>query len=160
MTTLIGGSMLFPNYYLVRKNQVNDFNTLWEHLGFQTQTTPEETFNVRADLIEEKERFVLSMEIPGIKEEDINLEYKDGVLTISGERKLMKKADEGEQDVRTHFQELNYGKFKRSFRLGDSISDENITATLEQGVLAINIPKRAEKKSKIITISKDKVGAH
>ncbi len=152
--------MLFPNYYLVRKNQVNDFNTLWEHLGFQTQTTPEETFNVRADLIEEKERFVLSMEIPGIKEEDINLEYKDGVLTISGERKLMKKADEGEQDVRTHFQELNYGKFKRSFRLGDSISDENITATLEQGLLAINIPKRAEKKSKIITISKDKVGAH
>lgn len=76
-------------------------------------------------------------DLPGVKKEDISVETKDNVLTISGERK---HKDEVNKDDYYKL-ESSYGKFIRSFTLPDGVDAENINASCENGVLEVVIPK-------------------
>ncbi len=98
----------------------------------------------QVDLIEEKDHYRIEMAAPGMKPEDFDIEYCDGVLTISGERKMEKK--EGD-DTTYHRVETFYGKFSRSFMLPEDAQGNKITAEYENGILKIRIPKD-KKKSK------------
>ena len=80
---------------------------------------------------------MLEAEIPGVDKEDINLEYKDDILTISVERKE-EVNDERENYIR---KERRYGSFKRAFYV-DNVDEENIKAKFKNGVLKIKLPKK------------------
>ena len=83
-----------------------------------------------------------------MEEKDVKVEYDNGVLTISGERKEDKK-----QDKENYFrQEICYGKFSKSFRFGDSVNEEDIKANFKSGVLEITLPKKEQKKPKQIPL--------
>lgn len=82
----------------------------------------------------------LEVDLPGVKKEDINVDVKDNVLTINGERNF--KEEVKEEDY--YKVETSFGKFTRSFNLPDSVDVENITANSDNGVLEINIPKKAK----------------
>lgn len=92
----------------------------------------------------------VEVDLPGVKKEDINVDLKDDVLTISGERKT--KSEINEKDY--YKQECSYGKFQRSFTLPDDTDVENIEANSEDGVLEVVIPKlkKTEKESKKIEV--------
>ena len=92
----------------------------------------------------------VEVDLPGVKKEDINVDLKDDVLTISGERKT--KSEINEKDY--YKQECSYGKFQRSFTLPDDTDVENIEANSEDGVLEVVIPKlkKVEKESKKIEV--------
>ncbi|WP_373072338.1 Hsp20/alpha crystallin family protein [Sulfurimonas sp.] len=79
----------------------------------------------------------IDVDLPGVKKDDIKVDIKDNVLTISGERTL--KSEVKEEDY--YKIETSFGKFQRSFTLPDSIDTESITASAEDGVLEIVIPK-------------------
>ncbi|MBD3798262.1 MAG: Hsp20/alpha crystallin family protein, partial [Campylobacterales bacterium] len=87
-------------------------------------------------------------DLPGVDKKDINVDIKDGVLTISGERKF--KEEVNEKDF--YKMESFYGKFQRSFSLPDDIDNDKIDANTENGVLNVFIPKSAPKESKKIEI--------
>ena len=95
--------------------------------------------------------YKVSMDLPGIKKNDIEVNVSDGVLTISGERKLNKDY----QDSNYIWQEANYGSFKRSFELDHMIQEDKIKAQFKDGVLSLTVPKVEEVKpiSKNIAIS-------
>ena len=92
----------------------------------------------------------VEVDLPGIKKEDIDVDVKDNIVTISGERKTKKEVSEEDY----YKVESAYGKFERSFSLPENVDIENIHAESEDGVLEVVIPKlqEAEKQSKKIEI--------
>ena len=84
-----------------------------------------------------------------MKKEDINLEFSDGAVTLSGERKY----EEPAAGVEYHRAERVTGKFLRSFSLPQTIKQEDIRATYRDGILEIHIPKADEAKARQIAIS-------
>ena len=92
----------------------------------------------------------VEVDLPGVKKEDIHVDLKDGVLTISGERKTKKEVKEKDY----YKKESSYGKFQRSFTLPDNTDAENIEANSQDGVLEVVIPKvqRSKKETKKINI--------
>jgi len=100
------------------------------------------------DIIETKDNYVLKLEVPGMKKEDVNIELKANVLTIKGERKEEKEIKEENY----HRIESFSGTFSRSFTMPDNIDSQNVSASMKDGVLELKIAKAEDKKSKSIAI--------
>jgi len=100
------------------------------------------------DIKEEKDRFVLHADVPGVKREDIDITMEDGILSIRGERLLEEVQEEGEYKRI----ERAYGSFYRRFSLPDTADAENISARSNEGVLEVVIPKRESVKPRRIEI--------
>lgn len=99
--------------------------------------------------IEEKENcFLISMDIPGMKKEDFDIQVNDEVLTISGTRKQERKAEEKGFSRSERFT----GKFERAFSLGEKVYVKKIEASYEEGVLKVLIPREKEVKPEVIKI--------
>jgi HSP20 family protein len=100
------------------------------------------------DLVESDEAFVLKADLPGLAEEDVELEVEDGVLTVSGER-AAEHATEREGFVRV---EREFGAFRRSLTLPDGVDPEQVTARFDKGVLEVRIPKPENRKPRKVAI--------
>jgi HSP20 family protein len=101
------------------------------------------------DILESRDAYLIRAELPGMKKEDINLELRDGAVTLSGERKF----DEPAAGVEYHQAERVSGKFFRSFYLPQTIKQEDMKATYLNGILEIHVPKADEAKPRQIAIS-------
>ncbi|MBO6522357.1 MAG: Hsp20/alpha crystallin family protein [Balneolaceae bacterium] len=141
---------------LIKYNRPNtdvfsrNFNDIVDEF-FNNATTNyrKDNFMPSVDVSETDEQFEVSVELPGLKKEDIKVDLEKGRLTISGERKF-KNEEEGKN---FHRVETQYGKFSRSFYLPDSIHEDSITAKYEDGILNISIKKSEEKVKKQIEIA-------
>jgi HSP20 family protein len=102
------------------------------------------SMNVRED----NDNFNISVELPGLSKDDVNLTLKDGTLTIEGERKQEEEKEGGNY----HRVERRYGKFLRSFKLPMHVQDDKIEATFKDGILNIMLPKAEEVKPKQIEV--------
>jgi HSP20 family protein len=100
------------------------------------------------DLVETEEHLVLRADLPGLSEEDVALEIKDGVLTLSGER----KAEHEEKSEGFYRVERSFGGFSRSLTLPQGIDAEQVAAEFNNGVLEVRIPKPAERKPHRVAI--------
>ncbi|GAB2529821.1 hypothetical protein GCM10027189_06610 [Rufibacter soli] len=98
-------------------------------------------FTPAVDLWETQAGYELEMALPGLKKEELSVEFQEGVLTVSGTRALEKT----DQERKYHRVENLYGAFKRSFKLPEHVDGSAIEAQLENGVLRLSIPKVAEK---------------
>jgi HSP20 family protein len=100
------------------------------------------------DIYEDKDKFTLKIDLPGIKKEDVKISYTNGNLNISGER-----VQESEnKDAKCHRMEKSYGKYFRSFSLPELIQADKINAEFNNGQLTITVPKAEEAKPKEIEI--------
>ena len=100
------------------------------------------------DIIEEKDRFVLRADVPGVNAEDIDVSMDNGVLSISGERHAIAPADDtGVQRI-----ERATGRFLRRFTLPDTANAENISAKNSNGILEVVIPKAPEIQARRIEV--------
>jgi len=103
------------------------------------------------DVYDEKDSFVVSAELPGMKKEEINISLHDGALTISGERKHERENKEGE----TFRSERYFGKFQRSVSLPALVDTSKVKASYKDGILTVHLPKAEEAKPKQIEVSVD-----
>lgn len=101
------------------------------------------------DLMDAGEEYLLTAEIPGVKPEDVELEFVDGVLTLRG----TKKAEYEVKEKKYHLFERGYGVFERAFRLPPSIEAEAIKAEFKDGIVTIKIPKANAALAKKIEIA-------
>ncbi len=94
------------------------------------------SISMKTDVKENEREYILTAEMPGFDKSEIDIEVNNDVLTIKGKR------DEHYSEEREGYlrKERNYGSFKRSFRL-DNIKDDNITASYENGILKLILPK-------------------
>ena len=105
------------------------------------------TWSPVVDILETESDLVVRAELPGIKQQDIDIEVTSESLTIRGERKF----DEATKDQYLRV-ERPYGPFQRSFTIGVPVQSDKVRATYNQGVLEITIPKAEEVKPKKIPI--------
>ena len=113
-------------------------------------------FVPRFDIKEAKNTYVLKADLPGVREEDVQVSLNGNLLAVSGKREEEHR-EEGEQYYTV---ERSCGTFSRSFVLPDGIDGDNISADLKGGVLTIQIPKRPEAQPKKIALSRsDSSGA-
>lgn len=94
----------------------------------------------RFDLKETDDAFVLEADLPGVKEEDLDVSLEGSALTISGERK-QERREEGD---RVHLYECSYGSFARTFQVPEGVERDAIQAELKEGVLTLRLPKKSE----------------
>ena len=102
------------------------------------------------DIYEDESQLVLTAEVPGLSDKEVEIKIEDNVLTIQGERKLEKET----REENYHRIERAYGSFYRSFTLPNYIDEDKIKAEDENGVLKITMPKKAELKPRKVKIVK------
>lgn len=100
------------------------------------------------DIYDTEDNYVLKMEIPGYGKDDVNIEFKDSILYVSGEKK-----EEVVEDARLYRSERRTGKFARSFKLPRDIDGKKIDAKLKNGLLELKVAKPEEKKPRNIPIN-------
>jgi HSP20 family protein len=105
------------------------------------------------DLVETDNHLVLRADLPGLSEEDVNIEIKDGVLTVSGERKS-EHEEKGEGFYRV---ERAFGSFSRSLTLPQGIDANAVSADFDRGVLEVKVPKPEERKPTRVQIGRGSV---
>lgn len=120
-------------------NSLNSLFDEFERSFFPTQRGQLPAF--RTDIRDEGDHFLLEADLPGFKKEDIDLHLQDGVLTITANHdETVEKKDEGGRYV---CQERRTGSFSRSFDVS-GIREEGISASYENGVLKLTLPKQGE----------------
>jgi HSP20 family protein len=100
------------------------------------------------DLVESGDHFVLRADLPGMSEDDIKIEFEDGTLTVSGER----KAEHEDREEGYYRVERAFGSFSRSLTLPQGIDADAVSARFDRGVLEIRIPKPEERRPRRIEI--------
>lgn len=100
------------------------------------------------DIYEDEHKIVLKLEVPGMKENDLDIQLENNVLTVRGERKFEKE----EKEENFHRVERRYGTFYRSFTIPNTVNAESVKASYEAGVLRVELEKRAEAKPKQIKV--------
>jgi HSP20 family protein len=103
---------------------------------------------------ETKDAYVFKADLPGIREEDLDISLTGNRLTVSGKREEEKR----EEDDRFYAYERSYGSFSRSFTLPEGIDVEHAQADLNDGVLTVSVPKKPEVKPKKIEVKKLRSG--
>lgn len=98
------------------------------------------TWHPALDLVEEKDRLVVSIEAPGIDAKDVQIDLQEEMLTVQGERKFEREENDGKFLKR----ELRYGAFTRTLQLPYRVQSEHVKAQYKNGVLTISLPKAEE----------------
>lgn len=101
-------------------------------------------FTPHVDACETEKGYELEIALPGIRKEDIAIDFQEGKLTISGERRFEKK----EEGRRYQMLETQYGTFSRTFYLPDNVDPDKISAHLQDGILMVTVPKDEQKTMK------------
>ncbi len=101
------------------------------------------------DIRERKDAYVVAAEIPGVRADDVEITFEDGLLTIQGERNFASGTD-GEK---VHRAERRYGTFRRSITLPSHVQADKIEASSQDGVLHVVVPKAKEARAKRIQVT-------
>ena len=102
----------------------------------------------KTDIWEDDQRVYVEMEVPGFSDKDVDVDVDKGVLTVKGHQ----QEDHNHKDRTYHLAERREGRFSRSFRLGKNVDGGKVSAKLKDGILTIELPKRAEAKSRRVEV--------
>ena len=136
---------------LVRWDPFEEMNRLHDHF-FSGRGLTKQAFQVAVDIREEDDAFFVDAEVPGLAAEDVHIDVEKNVLTIRGERKVEK--EEIEDTYRRV--ERQYGSFTRSFTLPETVDADSISADLNNGVLALRLPKKEAPTPRSISVNASK----
>jgi len=132
------------------QNEMNKLFSNWmSPFDIESSDIVTSSWTPAVDVVEEPERFIVHADLPGVKPEEIEITMENGMLSIKGERKT--ESEENKEGYRRL--ERSTGVFYRRFSLPDTADAERISAKGNNGVLEINIPKRATAKPKRISVN-------
>ena len=136
----------------------NNFDDIFSEFGsgfdnsiYETSMLSDREFSPAMDVEEKEGAYLMTVDLPGIKNEDIQINVSDRVLTISGERVKEKTGQE-------HYFERSFGRFSRSISLPENVKCDEIEAHYENGVLKLALPKAETSKTKTIHVQSGKSG--
>ena len=101
------------------------------------------------DISEDVNSLQITLEVPGVRPEDVKISLENNLLTVRGE----KRQEAEERNERVHRYERSYGTFERSFALPNTVDPDNISAKYENGILRISIPKSERARPREIPVS-------
>ncbi len=100
----------------------------------------------KVNIVETDNEFTLMAEVPGMTEKDIDIEMKDGILALRGQKAV------AETEGTVHVREIGHWDFERDFRLGEQVDPDKVTARLENGVLHVSLAKKEKAKPRKVEI--------
>ncbi|HEY1810549.1 MAG TPA: Hsp20/alpha crystallin family protein, partial [Acidobacteriaceae bacterium] len=133
---------------LALQNRMNSLFQDYNRAQGEGDTLATAAFVPPVDVYEDEHNIVLKLEVPGMKESDLDIQLENNLLTVRGERKFEKE----EKEENFHRIERRYGNFYRSFTIPNTVNAENVKASYDAGVLRIELEKRAEAKPKQIKV--------
>ena len=134
---------------IVRWNPWREFDDLFTNMAaLPSENLSRSEWVPAVDISETDDQFKIDVEIPAIARDDINVSVKDGLLTVTGERKVEK-----ETDGKMHRVERRYGRFSRSFRLPENVDEESIAAASKDGVLSLVVAKKDNESPRNIVVT-------
>lgn len=152
--TMIPWNETFRPLGLMTRDMEQFMSELLSRSGWGQNGLPK--FEPVVNIAETEAAYEFSVDVPGIKPEEVKVEYHDGNLMISGERK-----EEKEEKAKTfHRVETSFGSFQRTFALPGAVEEAKITATVADGVLKVTLPKSQKVKPKQIQVTGGAKGAH
>ena len=125
------------------------FQDSWNGGAHSEDNLMSSAFVPAVDIYEDEHDIRVKMEVPGIDQNDIDIRVENNTLSVKGERKF----DKDEKEENFHRIERRYGSFVRSFTLPNTVEAESVQANYHNGVLYINLPKKAEAKPKQIKVN-------
>ena len=142
--------MAISRWYPIREvSTLQDrVNSLFQDFAGDNGTVTAASFAPAVDVYENGEKVVLKLDIPGIKEEDLDIRVENQTLSVRGERKF--EIEEKEENF--HRIERRYGSFFRSFSLPTTVDTENVDASYHAGVLKLELKKKASAQPRQIKI--------
>ena len=142
--------MAISRWYPIREvaSLQDRVNSLFQDFAGDNQTVTAAAFAPAVDVYENGEKVVLKLDVPGIKEEDLDIRVENQTLSVRGERKF--EAEEKEENF--HRIERRYGSFFRSFSLPTTVDTENVNASYNAGVLKLELKKKASAQPRQIKI--------
>jgi HSP20 family protein len=143
-------TMAISRWYPIREvSSLQDrVNSLFQDFAGDGQTVTAAAFAPAVDVYENGEKVVLKLDVPGIKEEDLDIRVENQTLSVRGERKF--EAEEKEENF--HRIERRYGSFFRSFSLPTTVDTENVEASYNAGVLKLELKKKASAQPRQIKV--------
>jgi HSP20 family protein len=143
------GKMLAPARAMDRMDRwFDDLLTPRLGLGWETDKWG---WSFAVDVEESKDAFVLKAELPGLHKDNVKIDCEDGILTISGEKRMEKTTE----DKRMHRVERAYGSFQRSFTLPPGAKADEVKAIYKDGLLTVTVPKHKGAKPHEVQIKVD-----
>jgi HSP20 family protein len=142
--------MAISRWYPIREvaSLQDRVNSLFQDFAGDNQTVTAAAFAPAVDVYENGEKVVLKLDVPGIKEEDLDIRVENQTLSVRGERKF--EAEEKEENF--HRIERRYGSFFRSFSLPTTVDTENVNASYNAGVLKLELKKKASAQPRQIKV--------
>jgi HSP20 family protein len=126
----------------------NRMNSIFQEFNRGDGDVSTAAFVPPVDVYEDEHKIVLKLEVPGMKESDLDIQLENNVLTVKGERKF----EQEEKEENFHRIERRYGSFYRSFTIPNTVNPESVKASYEAGILKLDLEKRAEAKPKQIKV--------
>ncbi len=125
--------------HLIPRRTLHDIEHLFDHtlLPFREEGGRFGTLAPKVDLREKDDAFEISIELPGVKTEDVTITLSNGILSVEADSKQM-NAEKTDKIIR---QERHYGRYVRNFELGPLVQDSDISAQFDNGVLTLTAPK-------------------
>jgi HSP20 family protein len=131
----------------------NRLNSIFHDFPWPTGQSDESlsagNFVPAVDVYEDAHKVVVKVEVPGIRQEDLDVRVENNTLTVKGERKF--ETEEKEENF--HRIERRYGSFVRSFSVPQTVDTDSVAASYDAGVLTITLNKKAEAKPKQVKIA-------
>ena len=144
MTAMTAMTDAFDDLRSVQDDMVRISRTHGLRLGAMASTR---AWPPAVDIFEREDGYLVDVELPGVRLEDIEITVEDGLLTIQGERKFAH-----EQFDRAHRVERRFGPFNRSISLPSHVKADTIDATVQDGVLMVRVPKTTEAHARRISV--------
>jgi HSP20 family protein len=143
--------MAISRWYPIREvaSLQDRVNSLFQDFAGDNQAVTAAAFAPAVDVYENGEKVVLKLDVPGIKEEDLDIRVENQTLSVRGERKFEKE----EKEENFHRIERRYGSFFRSFSLPTTVDTENVDASYNAGVLKLELKKKASAQPRQIKVS-------
>jgi HSP20 family protein len=145
--------MLTTPYWTTR-SLASDFSNMFNEMDNWAKVYDERDFSPACEVTEADNHFFLSIDVPGLKKEDLKIDLTENVLTISGER----KREASTENMKFQLFERRYGFFKRSFTLPSTVDNSKVEARYDNGVLELYLPKLEAAKPRQIQIQNGKTG--
>ena len=139
--------------YMVTRNRVNEMDRLFDSF-FNWENTSAAARVPAVDIIETEKGYEIAAELPGFAEDELDIQVKENLLTISAEKMAEAKKEESDEteEVRYLKRERPAHSFKRSFYLPKDATSENIEAVFSNGLLTLSIAKKEEAKPLAIKV--------
>jgi HSP20 family protein len=134
---------------LTRRDPLDDFLRGFLVRPVEYGNTTTEAPQMKVDVKEANDAYLVHAELPGIKKEDIHVHIDGPVVSISAERKQSSEVKEGERTLRT---ERYFGQVSRSFQLGQDLDESRASARFNEGVLELSLPKKIAVQAKRLVI--------